>query len=338
MPTLLPGLTAGLIAALVALPPGMAAPAGPASPAATAAPTDRAADATPPSEEGSETDQAIASARRTVRATAEWLASGVDSWFGDKPFSAGGRVSEGRLDISAIQRQRESVDIKVRFNGRFRLPNLEQRTYLFVGRDNPREVISDKPGSFSRQQQLLTETNADRATFGGIGRLLSESVDLRLGLRGGLKPYVQARYRRPWTLGPADDIELRQTLFWSPDSHLGTTTAFSWQHAFTPALAGRWLNAATVTQTDTRTEWHSNLGAYLSLAQQRLAALELLATGRLRGDVAVTDYGLQLRWEQPLHDSGLLGEVIVGSFWPRADAGVVRRQAWAAGGGLKLRF
>lgn len=278
------------------------------------------------------------SARRSIRSAAVWLASGVDSWFGDKPFDEGGRVTDGRFSVSVLQRQDEGVNFKLRFSASFRLPNLEERTYLFIGRDDPRDLITDKPAAFSRQQRLLTETAADTTFFAGLGRTLGDRIDFRLGFRGGLKPYAQGRYRRPWRLGPADDIEFRETLFWSVDDQFGSTTALSYEHAFSPTLTGRWLSAATVTQADGKFEWHSSLGAYRSLGSQRLLSLELLATGKQGSGVLLTDYGVQTRWEQPVHKDWLLGEFIVGHFWPRANAMSPRGRAWAVGAGLKMNF
>ena len=286
----------------------------------------------------SEAAEPAESARRSVRSAAVWLASGVDSWFGDKPFADGGKVTNGRFSVSVLKRQDAGVDLKVRFNASFRLPNLENSAYLFIGRDDPRDLITDTPAAFSRQQRLLTETAADTTFFAGLGRSLGEQVDFRLGFRGGIKPYAQGRYRRPWRLGPADDIEFRETLFWSVNDHFGSTTALSYDHAFSPTLAGRWLSAATVTQTDSKFEWHSSLGAYKSLGNQRLLSLELLANGKQGSGVLLTDYGIQTRWEQPVHKDWLLGEFIIGHFWPRASALVPRSRAWALGAGLKMKF
>lgn len=280
----------------------------------------------------------IETARATVRSTAEWLARGVDSWFGDRPFQDGGSVRDGRISLGVLKRQDSGVDVDLRFNARFRLPNLEKHTYFFFGRDNPREVVSDKPASFSRQQLLLAETAADRSFFAGLGRTVTDAVDLRIGFRGGLNPYAQVRYRKPWMPKPADLVEFRQTLFWSVDDHLGSTTALSWERAFSSTLAGRWLTAATITRVTSKFEWNSSLGAYRSFGQQRLLSLEALASGRQGSGVAVSDYGLQTRWEQPLHKDWLLGELVVGHFWPRDDDTRPRGQAWALGGTLKMKF
>jgi hypothetical protein len=286
----------------------------------------------------SETDEMMESVRRSVRSAAEWLARSVDSWFGDKPFEDGGRVTDGRLRVSLLKRQDEGIDSSVRFNARFRLPNVEENTYLFFGRDNQREVITDRPDAFSRQERLLAESPEDRSFFAGLGVSPRDSIDFRLGVRGGLKPYAQARYRQPWKLGPGDVFEFRETLFWTIDDHFGSTTALSYEHAFSSTLAARWLSAATITQDSRKFEWVSSLGVYKSLSEQRLLSLEALLSGTQGSGVGVSDYGVQTKWEQPVYKDWLLGEILVGHFWPRKDAMSERGRAWAVGGSLKMRF
>ncbi len=289
--------------------------------------------------EDSETKQSLENARESVRAAAVWLASGVNSWFGDRPFKeGGGKVSDGRLDVSIYERRDQGVDFNVRFNARFQLPNLEKHAYLFTGRDNQREILTDKPDSFSRQQLLQTQTEADRSFFAGIGRVVGDSVDFRLGFHGALKPYAQARYRKSWEPSPIDGVDFRETIFVTIADHLGSTTALSYRHIFSPTLVGRWLSAATITQADSHFEWNTSLGIFKSLGGHRLASLELLFNGKQGTGVTVTDYGLQARWEQPVYKDWLLGEVIVGHFWPRPDALSERGRAWALGTALKMRF
>ncbi len=286
----------------------------------------------------SATDEVLDTTRRSVRSTAEWLARGVDSWFGDRPFSDGGQVSDGRISLGVLHRQDEGSSVSLRFNARFRLPNLERRAYFFVGRDNPREVITDKPGALARQQRLLTDSNADQRVVAGFGLSLHEAVDFRLGFRGGLKPYAQARYRKPWQLTPRDLLELRETVFWSVDDHFGSTTALSWERAVSSTTAVRWLSAATITQAVRHFDWSTSLGAYRAFGNQRLGSVEWLMSGQQGTGVTVADYGWQLKWEQPIHRSGLLGEVVVGHFWPRKDASSERERAWAIGATVKMRF
>ncbi len=287
---------------------------------------------------GSTTVQLMEQTRESARSTAEWLARGVDSWFGDKPFADGGKVTDGRLSLSLYKRQDEDFKIALRFNARFRLPNLEEKTYFFIGRDNVREIVTDKPGALSRQDQLLGDRSSDRSFFAGLGRDFSDAVDFRIGFRGGLKPYAQARYRKPWYLSDRDLVEFRETIFWTVQDHFGSTTALSYEHAYSRTLAGRWLNAATITQQNRKFEWSSSLGAYKAFGEQRLFTVEVLASGKQGSGVGVSDYGLQTKWEQPVYRDWMLGEVQIGHFWPRRDANTPRSKAWAAGVRLKLRF
>lgn len=306
------------------------APASPAASASAPVPADATA---PPSNVGM-----AETARESVRSTTIWLARGVDSWFGDKPFSDGGKVTNGQLDLGLLKRQGDRLEADLRLNARFALPNIDHLGYVYVGRDNEREVITDKPGALSRQDQLQNTRAQDTAFFVGLGRTLNEAFDMRIGLRGAFKPYAQARLSLHWQLGADDGIDLRQTLFWTVDDRAGSTTAVSFDHIVGPRLGVRWLSAATVTQAQPQFAWASSLGAYQWFGGQRRLSFEALVNGQQGSGVAAQDYGLQARWEQPVHDNWLLGGVVVGHFWPRPDAQSVRRGAWALGVSLKMRF
>jgi hypothetical protein len=321
------GLLVGALAALCGGTPVHAAPGD----VADAALLDAAAAET-------QADPVFEPARQSVRATTEWLARGVDSWFGDRPFSDGGKVSDGRLSVFLLTRQHERPDLSVRFNARVWLPNLRDRAYLFLGRDDSRETVTDQPDALSRQQRLLRENNADTSFFAGLGFALHDSVQFRIGFHGGLKPYAHARFSHAWQLGGDDRVDFRETVFWTPDDHVGSTTALSYEHAWSPTLVLRWLNAATITQDSKRFEWSSSLGAYRSFGDQQLLSLEALCSGRQSSGVPVTDIGAQVKWEQPVHKDWLLGEVLIGHFWPRPDAQTPRTRAWAVGAGLKMKF
>lgn len=306
-----------------------------ADPAAT--PAAKAAEPAPPAPPAT-ADPVFEPTRQSVRSTAEWLASGVNSWFGDKPFSEGGKVSDGRLSLFLLTRQHQPADFSVRFKARFWLPNLEDRAYLFLGRDDAREAVIDQPDALSRQQRLLRDNTTDPTFFAGLGFSLQDTVQFRVGFRGGLKPYAHARYGHTWQLGGADSIDLRETLFYTLDDHIGSTTALSYEHAWSPTLVMRWLNAATVTQDSKKFSWSSSLGGYRSFGNQQLLSVELLFSGLQGSGVPATDFGVQAKWQQPIHMDWLLGEVLIGHFWPRPDALHERTRAWAVGAGLTMRF
>ncbi len=284
-------------------------------------------------------DPTVESARAAVRSSAVWLASGVDSWFGNKPFSEGGAVSDGQISLNLYHRQDQGTTANVLFNARFKLPNVEQHTYFFTGRDNTTGVITDKPSAFATKQKLLVAENPEDAIFfAGFGRWISESIDARIGFQGGLKLFAQGRYRQLWVPAVDDEFEFSQTVFATAADRLGSSTAFSYQHRHDSGWVGRWLNAITITQADTNAEWNSSLGAYRSMGEQRLLSLELLASSKQNTGLLLTDYGVQVRWEQPVHHDRLIGEIIFGHFWPQSLDPNARSTAWAVGAGVKMRF
>lgn len=302
-------------------------------------PPSEAAAAAPPTP----TEAVIESTRRQARYTAEWLARGVDGWFGNTPFEDGGKVSDGQLSAAIYKRRDQGTRLDVRFNAHFHLPNFQRQAYLFIGRDDPRNVIQDTPTAVTSQQRLLADRTGERSFLGGLGVRLRDAIDFRVGVSAHLKPYVQARYDKSWTLAKGHAIDFRETLFWTQADHIGSTTALSYEVELSPTLVGRWLNAATVTQVSGNVAWTSLLGAYKGMGEQRLLSLELLANGtghhsRDQSAVGSSDLGVLTKWEQPVYKTWLLGEVVAGHFWPRPDNVSPRGRAWAVGAGLKMRF
>ncbi len=284
-----------------------------------------------------EADEAIESTRRTVRSTAEWLARGVDRWFGDKPFEEGGSVRDGSLRLSVFKRQTEKVDVDLRFRARFRLPNIEEKTYLFLGRDDRDGNIADRPGVLSEAERSGVGSAQSPSFFAGLGRSLGDLFDLRIGFRG-VKPYAQARLQKEWQLGERSFVEFRETLFWTSRDRFGSTTALSWEWEYNSSMAVRWVSAATITQDVPDFAWSSVLGGYRTFGNRRLLAVEALASGQQHSGLGPKDYGAQVRWTQPIYSHWLLGEVLVGRFWLRTDVAIERQPVWAFGTALKMEF
>ncbi len=284
--------------------------------------------------------EAAESTQRAARSTAEWLARSVDSWFGDQPFEDGGRVTNGRFDVSLFHRQDQGASLDVRFDARFRLPNLEKRAYLFIGRDDRREAIQDTPDAASLRRRLLAEERDDRSFLAGLGLSLADSVDLRVGLSARAEPYAQARWRKRWNPTEAQFIELRETLFVTRPDRLGSTTALSYEVRVSPRWTLRWLNAATITEVSRNFEWSSSFGALRFLSGERVVTAEVVFAGDgTRGTgLGYSDAGVLLKWEQPVYKDWLRGEIVAGHFWPRPDAQSERGRAWALGTSLKMQF
>lgn len=271
---------------------------------------------------------------RTVRS----VATTIDSWFGDEPFEGRGKVS-GRLGMNALWRQDDGTSANVRFRVRMDLPNLKRRTYLFFGQDNERELITDQPESFSRQQQLLRERrHDDQSFFAGLGYALRDSIEFRAGVRGGYKIYAQARYRKQWWLSDRDSLLFRETVFWTVRDNFGSTTALDYEHAYSSSLSFRWGTAATVTRRTDGFDWSSSAGFFKALGDKRLLSLEALVNGATGSSIDVAEYGIRATWRQVLYKDWVVGNLTLGHFWPRDEDDPSRERSWAVGTGVELRF
>lgn len=329
-------LMLSVLAACGSVPVAPSAPA-PSPPDAAAAPD--AAVPVAAQEAAQEATGTIDTVRRSLRRFAEWLGEEVNDWFGDKPFEEGGSVSRGRLSARVLWRQDEGWDTKLRLRARFDLPNLRDKAYVFLGQDNERELVTDQPEVFSREQQLLAEDRrADQTAFVGLGFQPRARLDFRLGVRSGYKPYAQGRYRKLWALSAADGLEFRETVFWSSSEGFGSTTGFDYEHAYSPVLALRWRNAGTISQKTDGFRWSSSLGLFRTFGDERVLSTELLVSGESGQDADVGEYGVRVKWSQPVYREWLLAELIVGHFWPRHEGAGERGRSWAAGAGLEMRF
>lgn len=302
--------------------------------ASTGLPAERPSETSP-----AQADGIIDDARHRLQDFTAWVGEEVNGWFGDRPLSAGEGVSKGSIGLRSLWRQDDGVETYARFRARIDLPNLRERVYLFLGQDNERELITDRPETFSREQQLLQlRRREDQTAFLGLGYALRDRVDFRVGIRGAYKAYTQVRYRQQWMLSAADRAEFRETLFWSVSEGLGSTTTLDYDHALSPVLMLNWRNAATISQQHENLAWSSSLGLSRTFGDDRLLSFDALINGRTGGTVDVEEYGLRLKWTQPIHRDWLLAELIVGHFWPRNQDEAERGRSWAIGAGLEVRF
>ena len=294
--------------------------------------------ANPVSPQAAQEQDLLEQSRTQVRGFSVWLGETVNDWFGDRPFEEGGKVTHGRLGLRNLWRQNEGWDTNVRFRARFDLPNLRDKAYVFIGRQNERELVTDQAEAFTREQLLLEERRKeDQTGFAGVGLALRKNLDFRVGVRGGMKFYTQARYRKQWALTEQDRIEFRETIFWNNKDKFGSTTALDYEHAFTPTLSLHWQNATTISEKTDDFAWGSSLGLFKRFGDDRILSGEMVVTGETGAEENVDEYGVRMKWTQPVYREWLIGEFIVGHYWPQREDRE-RERAWAAGVNLEMRF
>lgn len=292
----------------------------------------------PVSPEAAQEEGVLDTTRSQVRGFSLWLGESVNDWFGDRPFEDGGRVTNGRLGLRNLWRQDEGWDTNVRFRARFDLPNLRDKAYVFIGRQNERELLTDQSEAFTREQLLLEERRReDQTGFAGLGVALRKNIDFRVGVRGGLKVFTQARYRKQWALSDKDRIEFRETIFWNNKDKFGSTTALDYEHAFTPKLSLHWQNATTISENTDDFAWGSSLGLFRRFGDDRMLSGEMVVTGETGAEETVDEYGVRMKWTQPVYRDWLIGEFIVGHYWPQREDRE-RDKSWALGVNLEMRF
>ena len=302
----------------------------------------RAAEDEPASTEEDQEDEdlpVLDSSREEVREATEWVARGVDSWFGNKPFEEGGKVTKGRIRTRVVWREHDEVDFNLRFRVSMRLPNLQDKAYVLIGSENERDLVRDRPDTVMDQQRLLRESKRDDETFfAGIGLRLLDDVSVSVGLRDLHKPYLKLRYRHEWLLGQKNLISFQETGFWALSDGFGATTSLDFEHAFTPVLSARWHNSGTVSEEDDGLDWYTSLGLFRDFGEQRQLSGEVLADGETGDEVDVEEYGVLMKWRQPVYKDWLIGELTGGHYWEREKLAAEREGKWALGVGVQMNF
>jgi hypothetical protein len=277
--------------------------------------------------------------RKEVREATEWAARRVDSWFGNIPFEEGGKISKGRIRLRTIWREHDEVDVNLRFRVRMTLPNLQDKAHVFIGSENERDLVRGRPDTVTEQQRLLRENKQDDDTFfAGIGLNLLDLLSFSVGLRDLHKPYVKVRYIYTWQIDARNELEFTETGFWALDDGFGATTSVDYEHAFSPVLSLRWLNSGTVSEEDDGLDWFSSLGLYRRFGELSLLSGELIADGETGNEVDIEEYGVLVKWRQPLYRDWLFVEFSTGHYWVREKLADDREGKWALGVGVQMNF
>ena len=281
----------------------------------------------------------LEASRAEAREATEWAARTFDSWFGDIPFEQGGKVSRGRVRFRTVWRENDDVDVKLRFRARMELPNLKDKAYVIIGRENKDNLVRDTPEGFIEQQHLFERTDSDdEAFFAGLGFKVLDQLSFSVGLRDLYKPYTKARYGYEWTFLEDYRADFRETVFWVLDDGFGSTTTLHAERMLTPTLSLGWHGSGTVSEDEDGLDWSTSLGAYKNFDVNRQLSLEILANGDTGDVVNGREYGVLTQWRQPLYHDWFFGEASVGYYWEREEIEDAREGKWALGFGVEMLF
>lgn len=266
-----------------------------------------------------------------------------DGLLGGQPDLENARAVSGRVELSTLYTQAEGVDPNARLRLRYDLPNLERRVNVFLGRDDPDELVEDRGEAFAIRSSVFGLENEEEwlAGFGYSppGRWFRK-LDVRVGGRVDTKPevFVQTRYRHNFFVGDRDVWRFRETVFWENREGYGSTTSMDFDRVLSPDLVFRWGSVGTFSESTEGLSWRSATVLFHHLGRSRAVAGEVFLRGSTGSEVKMREYGGRGIYRQPLGKPYLIGELILGYTWPRFEVDEPREGSGMIGFGLELLF
>ncbi|WP_028081849.1 hypothetical protein [Solimonas soli] len=289
-------------------------------------------------------EQAIDMTRRRVEemvcASSMWF----DGLFGDYYYVGESRKVYGNIELAENWSQFYGNKVRLRFDARVDLPNINQHLSAFIGRDDEEDFIRDRLDNTTLRNNFPQVEDHDKV-FAGLGYALPSNnvfrTDLRAGVRGLASPeaFVQARARYNAYSDDNDLVLLRATPFWTTSDHLGITLGADYSHVLTDDLLFRWGNVGTRSQSTQGVDWRVTWTLYQAMRRIKSGfAYELFVRGETGDDVPLHEYGAQTTFRHPLFKGRLYAEWVLGYSFPREDRDDDRRGSVLAGAGLQMPF
>jgi len=289
-------------------------------------------------------EQTIDRTRRRVEeivcASSMWF----DGLFGDYYYVGESRKVFGNVELSYNYSEFYGNKVRLRFNARVELPNINKHLSAFVGRDDEDDFVRDRFDNSALRNNFPQVNDSDKV-FAGLGYALPSNrvfrTDLRAGVRGLSSPmaFVQARARYNAYSDDNNLFMLRATPFWTTRDHLGITLGADYSHVLTEDLLFRWGNVGTRSQSTQGVDWRVSWTLYHAVRSIKSGfAYELFTRGETGDDVPLHEYGLQTTFRHPLFNGRLYAEWVLGYSFPREDVDDERRGSVLAGVGLQMPF
>lgn len=266
-----------------------------------------------------------------------------DGLFGGEPSVDNAREVSGRVELSSLYTEFESLDYKARLRLNYDLPNLERRVKLFLGRDDEDEFVEDRREGFAVRSSVFGLETEERWLAGlgysPPGRWFNR-LDVRVGGRVKSSPevFVQTRYRRNVFIGERTVWRLRETVFWENLEGFGSTSSVDRDHVLRRDLLLRGSLSGTFSESTAGVDWRSAALLYQNLRGFRAGAAEIFVRGATGAEVKLREYGSRLIYRQPVGRPYLFGELIVGYTWPREERDQPREGSAMLGVGIELLF
>lgn len=272
---------------------------------------------------GAQADEWIDDVQRGVYAGVCGAASWFDGLFGTPRFDQDSNETYGRLGVYETLDRRDNLDTRLKLRARLALPAFQNRARITLGRGDEQELVEERPSNSEIPQPAVLGSDTDDAWLLGLGYgkqgNLEKGFDFGIGvrLRFSVDPYVKATYRHNFIFDVNNMLRFRETPFWRDSRGFGTTTQIAFDHLVGPSLLLRWNNVGTVAEDTDGLDWGTNVTAYKSLGSRRAISYTALLRGETAADVAIQNYGAEVRYRQQVFRSWLFIDLQTSLTWPR---------------------
>lgn len=270
-------------------------------------------------------------------------AAKFDGMFGSARFDDDYQSTNGSLSAGALWDQRDGWDPTVRFRLRMKLPQLNDRFNVFIGRVDREEHVTELRDDFDALPRQFGRQEDDAVLLGlgysqparGAGQV---DFDVGTELDFPLDPYVKARYRVTLPLFERNVLRLRETVFWQQSERAGATTRFDLERLLDEKFLVRWTGSATLTQNTDGVRWLSSATLFQTLGARRALAYQLQASGETRREVPLEEYGFRLIFRRRIFRDWLFLELQSSISWPRKTLLETRDRNLGVGAAVEMMF
>lgn len=298
----------------------------------------------PCAEPGSDTNAWIDRMQRGVYSTVCGAALWFDGLFGNPRYDQDSDGTFGRLGLFETYDRRDGLDTRLRFRGRFDLPNAKQRLRLTLGRGDEQELVEQRPANTENPLPPTFQSANDDSWLLGLGYSkqggYENGFDFGVGvrLRSPVDPYVKATYRHNILFNTDTMLRFRETPFWRDSRGLGATTQVALDHLATDTVLLRWNNVVTVAEDTEGMEWGTSASAFHSLGKRRGISYTALLRGETQADVRIQNYGFETRYRRNVFREWLFMELSASVTWPRETLEEKREINPGVGIGFEMYF
>lgn len=285
-------------------------------------------------------DRTQQSVNSVVRGTSLWF----DSFFGSSEINQASNVRKGSVRLGAEWDERDGTKVIARMKARVPLPVFRERSRLILGRGDAEEFVDGS--STSTMESLPSQFNdfEDDDWLLGIGysqdSQLLHGFDLGVGIKLStpLEPYVRTTYRWNRTYHDAWLWQLRPRVFWQSQRGAGASVTSIVDYAVDNAWL---LRAWSVISTEDDIEgmgWQNDFIAYQNLNSRAAFSYSLFASGETGAEVALQDYGMELRFRKRIAREYLFIELSTRLNWPRYFLNETRNANFGVGVEIEMQF